>query len=159
MSVTIRFATPADAEILHGFIVALATYERAPGEVRVTPEVLRAQLAEEPPPFECLLAEEGGSALGFALFVHNYSTWLGRRGIYLEDLFVLPEHRGRGIGRRLLAEIARLAVARDCGRVEWAVLDWNEPALDFYRALGAAPLDDWVICRLTGAALEALGRA
>lgn len=156
MPLTVRFATPDDAETLHRFIVALATYERAAEEVRVTPAVLRAQLAERPPPFECLIAEIDGAPAGFALFVKNYSTWLGRPGIWLEDLFVPPELRGRGVGRRLLVELAVVAVARGYGRLEWSVLDWNEPAIGFYRRLGAAPLDDWTVYRLTGEPLAAL---
>lgn len=137
-------------------IVALAVYEREPDAVEVDPATLAAQLEERPPPFGCLIAEDGGRPVGFALYFYNYSTWRGRRGLYLEDLFVPPEHRGRGVGRALLRELARIAVRDDCARMEWSVLDWNEPALGFYRHLGAKPQDEWTTWRLTGAALEAL---
>lgn len=155
--VTVRPAVAGDAETIHVFIRALAAYEREPDAVEATPESLRAQLAAERPPFECLLAEEDdGAPLGFAVYFHNYSTWRGRPGLYLEDLFVPPEHRGRGVGRTLLVALARIAVARGCARMEWAVLDWNEPALGFYRALGAESLGEWTVHRLTGDALSRL---
>lgn len=153
----IRFAGPADAGVIHGFIVELAVYEKEPDAVEVTPAELAAQLAAERPPFECLLAEEGGQALGFALFCHNYSTWRGRPGIWLEDLFVPEVHRGRGVGAALLRRLGRLAVERGCRRMEWSVLDWNTPAHGFYRSIGAAPLDEWTTWRLTGEALAKLG--
>jgi len=153
---TIRFATEADAETIHRLIVALAEYEREPKAVACTPDQLREQLAAEHPPFECLIAERSGQACGFALFFHNYSTWRGRPGLYLEDLFVPVEHRGQGIGKALLTRLAALAVERGCARMEWAVLDWNEPAIGFYRALGAEPLDEWTTFRLTDEALERL---
>jgi GNAT superfamily N-acetyltransferase len=155
-AVRLRPATPDDAATVHALIVALAHYEREPGAVVNSPDVLRAQLADARPPFECLLAEEDGAACGFALFFPTYSTWLGKPGIWLEDLFVLEAHRRRGIGRALLAAVARLAVARGCARLEWAVLDWNTPARDFYRRLGAESLDDWTMQRLSGVALDAL---
>lgn len=154
---TLRFATPTDAETIFAFIQALADYEREPQAVETRPEVLARQLAEERPPFECLLCEVGGVAVGFALFFPNYSTWLGKPGIHIEDLFVLPEHRGQGHGRALLEAVARLAVERGCGRLEWAVLDWNTPAIGFYEKLGARPLGEWTTFRLTGRALEELG--
>jgi GNAT superfamily N-acetyltransferase len=153
---TLRFATPADAATIHRFIRELAEYERELQSVQVTVEQLAAQLAAPRPPFECLIAERAGEALGFALFFHSYSTWRGRQGIYLEDLYVTPAARGRGVGQRLLARLAALAVERGCARLEWAVLDWNEPALRFYRALGATALDGWTVHRLTDAALAAL---
>jgi GNAT superfamily N-acetyltransferase len=156
VDIRLRFAEPADAATIHRLIVALASYEREPTAVVVTVDELAAQLASRPPPFECLLAEEGGEARGFALFFHNYSTWRGRRGIWLEDLFVPVEHRGRGIGKLLLRELARIAVDRGCVRLEWAVLDWNQPAIDFYRSLGATPLSEWTLFRLSDAALAAL---
>lgn len=159
MSLVIRPARPADATELHRLIVALATYEREPDAVELTPERLREQLAAERPPFECLLAELDDRVVGFALHFANYSTWRGRPGLYLEDLFVEPAHRARGIGHRLLVELARLAVARGCGRMDWMVLDWNTPAIDFYRRIGARPVDGWVAHRLTGDALLALARA
>lgn len=156
---TIRFAGPDDAATLHRFICELAAYEKEPDAVEVTPATLAAQMAEARPPFECLLAEEDGAPVGFALFCHNYSTWRGRRGIWLEDLYVPEALRGRGIGLALLQRLGRLAVERGCGRMEWSVLDWNTPAQGFYRTIGAQPLDEWTTWRLTGAALTALGEA
>lgn len=153
MTVTIRAATPHDADTIHAFICALAVYEREPDAVQVTAAILRDQLASPRPPFECLLAESAGVALGFALFVQNYSSWRGRAGLHLEDLFVPERHRGQGIGTALLTALARLAVSRGCARLEWAVLDWNQPAIDFYRGLGAIPLDEWTTYRLTDRAL------
>ena len=148
----IRFATPDDAETIHRFVCELAEYEREPDAVEATPETFRAQLGRD---FECLVAETD-RAVGFALFFHNYSTWRGRRGLYLEDLYVTPAARGLGIGRALLARLGVIARERDCARMEWAVLDWNEPAIGFYRALGAAPQDEWSTWRLTGEALAKL---
>jgi GNAT superfamily N-acetyltransferase len=156
MALALRTATAEDAATIHALVVALAEYEREPDAVLNTPNVLRAQLAAVPPPFECLLAEDDGVAVGFALFFPTYSTWLGRPGVWLEDLFVLEAHRRRGIGRALLTRVAELAVARGCGRLEWSVLDWNTPARDFYRRLGATALEEWTIHRLTGDALREL---
>jgi GNAT superfamily N-acetyltransferase len=154
MPLSIRFATTRDADTIHRFVCQLAEYERQPDAVLATVDDFRRQLQEPRPPFECLLAErEGDGAVGFALFFHSYSTWRGRRGLYLEDLFVPPSLRGQGIGRALLTELARIAVARGCARMEWAVLDWNEPSIGFYRALGAEPLAEWTVYRLTGDAL------
>lgn len=164
MNLHIRFAGPADAGQIHRFICELAAYEREPDAVEVDPPTLAAQLAEDPPPFECLIAEDRAAdgpprPLGFALFFHNYSTWRGRRGLYLEDLFVPPALRGRGVGKALLLRLGAIAVERGCGRMEWSVLDWNTPAHGFYRALGATPMDEWTTWRLTGPALDALGAA
>jgi GNAT superfamily N-acetyltransferase len=156
MSLVLRSAVPDDAATIHGLIVALAAYEREPAAVVNTPDILRGQLAASPPPFECVLAEEDSKPVGFALFFPTYSTWLGQPGIWLEDLFVLEVHRRRGVGRALLARVAQAAIERGCGRLEWAVLDWNTPAHGFYRALGATALDAWTIHRLTGDALDAL---
>ena len=156
--IRIRPATVDDARLIHRFVCELALYEREPQAVEVTPEILAAQLASAPPPFECLIAELGAEPAGFALFFHNYSTWKGRRGIWLEDLFVSESHRRRGVGSALFGAVSRLAVERGCGRLEWAVLDWNRPAIDFYERLGAYALGEWSIFRLTGDALEALGR-
>jgi GNAT superfamily N-acetyltransferase len=156
MPTTIRFATPDDAAAIHRLVEALAAYEREPDAVVSTADGLREQLAGPRPPFECLLAEEGATIVGFALFFPTYSTWLGRQGLWLEDLFVLEGHRRRGIGRALLARVAQLAVARGCGRLEWSVLDWNRPALEFYRRLGAVAQDIWTTHRLSGDALCAL---
>lgn len=154
----IRFATPADAATILALVRELAAYEREPDAVEATEATLAAQLAEPSPPFECLIAEIDGEAAGFALFFHTYSTWRGRRGLWLEDLFVRPRHRGAGIGRALLVELARVALDRGCARFEWTVLDWNELAIGFYRSLGAAPMDEWTTWRLDGAALAALAR-
>lgn len=160
VSLRIRFATPDDAPTLHRFICELAAYEREPAAVKVTADELRAQLSQPRPPFECLLAERPGDAateaLGFALFFGSYSTWRGRPGLYLEDLYVPPVHRGAGVGRALLAALARLARARGCARLEWPVLDWNAPAIGFYARLGAIAMSEWTTWRLTDEALERL---
>ena len=146
---TIRPATVGDVPVILELIRALATYERAPNEVTASEETLREVLFGEKPAAEVLLLFEGDIAAGFAVFFHNFSTWLGRSGLYLEDLFVRPEHRGKGYGRALLVYLAGIARDRACGRMEWAVLDWNAPAIDFYKKLGAAPLEEWKIFRLT----------
>lgn len=145
----IRPATPDDVPIILELIRDLATYERAPREVTVTEKGLSDVLFGEKPAAQVLLAFEEDTPVGFAVFFHNFSTWLGRAGLYLEDLFVKPEHRGKGYGRALLVDLAKIARDRGCGRMEWAVLDWNEPAIEFYRKLGAQPLDEWRIFRLT----------
>jgi len=152
----VRFAEPADAALILGFIKELAEYEKLSHEVTATEEVLQETLFGHRRVAEVIVGEYHGEAVGFALFFHNFSTFLGRPGIYLEDLFVKPQMRGRGFGKALLAYLARLAVARKCGRVEWAVLDWNAPAIRFYRKLGAVTMDDWTVHRLTGAALHRL---
>ena len=144
----IRPATAADVPIILELIRALATYERAPNEVTATEDGLSKVLFGEKPAAEVLLAFENDTAVGFAVFFHNFSTWLGRPGLYLEDLFVRPEDRGKGYGRALLIHLAKIARDRGCGRMEWAVLDWNEPAIQFYRKLGAKPMDDWTVFRL-----------
>ncbi len=155
--VAIRVATAGDAKTIYKFIVQLATYEREPDAVETTAEVLRAQLASDSPPFECLIAEvSSGAPVGFALFFPSYSTWRGLPGIYLEDLFVPEAERGRGIGTMLLAELARLTLARGGARLEWSVLDWNQPSIDFYEHLGAEIRRDWLPCRLSGKALASL---
>src|ERR1700719_692291 len=145
----IRPATVGDVPIILELIRALATYERAPNEVTATEEGLAEVLFGEKPASEVLLAFENDRAVGFAVFFHNFSTWLGRPGLYLEDLFVRPEERSKGYGRALLIELAKIARDRGCGRMEWAVLDWNEPAIKFYRKLGAKPMDEWTVFRLT----------
>jgi GNAT superfamily N-acetyltransferase len=144
----IRAGAPRDLPIILELIQELAEYERAPQEVVATEPQLREVLFGERPSAEVVMAFEGETAVGFAVFFHNFSTWLGRRGLYLEDLFVRPEFRGRGYGRALLVHLASLAHERDCGRMEWSVLDWNEPAIQFYRKLGAAPKDEWTVYRL-----------
>ena len=146
----IRPARVEDAPVILELVRDLATYERAPDEVTATEEQLVDVLFGERPAAEVLLAFEGQSPVGFAVFFFNFSTWLGRPGLYLEDLFVKPEKRGKGYGRALLVELAKVARNRECGRMEWAVLDWNEPAIKFYRALGAKPMHEWTVFRLTG---------
>jgi len=148
-ALVIRPATVADVPIILELIRELATYERAPTEVTATEEGLVDVLFGPRPVAEVLLAFEEETPVGFAVFFHNFSTWLGRPGLYLEDLFVRPEQRGKGYGRALLVHLARIAHERGCGRMEWAVLDWNEPAIQFYKKLGAAPLDEWTVFRLT----------
>jgi GNAT superfamily N-acetyltransferase len=145
----IRPATIADVPVILDLIRELATYERAPNEVTATEEQLVDVLFGKKPVAEVLLAFEDEGPVGFAVFFHNFSTWLGRAGLYLEDLFVRPEHRGKGYGRALLVDLAKIARERGCGRMEWAVLDWNEPAIEFYRKLGAKPMDEWTVFRLT----------
>lgn len=156
--VTIRSATIDDVPVILELIRGLAEYERLAHEAVATEDDLRRTLFGERPVAEVILAapEGEGPAAGFALFFHNYSTFLGRPGIHLEDLFVRPEHRGRGIGRRVLEHLARLAVDRDCGRLEWSVLDWNEDAIRFYRSIGAVGMDQWTVQRLDGDALRGL---
>ena len=156
MTVDIRNATPDDAELIHHFICLLAEYEREPDAVEATPASLRRQLQETARSFECVIAEVDSKPAGFALFFHNYSTWRGKPGLFLEDLFVLPDLRQRGVGGALLVHLARTAKERGCARMEWMVLDWNQLAIDFYRRLGAQALDDWTMFRVTGAPLEAL---
>jgi len=145
----IRPARIEDVPVILELIRELATYERAPDEVTATEEQLVDVLFGERPAAEVLLAFEGKSPVGFAVFFHNFSTWLGRRGLYLEDLFVKPEKRGKGYGRALLVDLAKIARDRGCGRMEWAVLDWNEPAIKFYHSLGAKPMEEWTVFRLT----------
>ena len=145
----IRPARVEDVPLILELIRDLATYERAPKEVTATEEQLVAVLFGEKPVAEVLLAFERKSPVGFAAFFHNFSTWLGRPGLYLEDLFIKPEKRERGYGRALLVDLAKIALDRGCGRMEWAVLDWNEPAIKFYRSLGAKPMEEWTVFRLT----------
>ena len=154
----IRPATAADVPVIVRLIRALAEYERLSDQVVLDEGQFREHLFGSRPAAEVLLAEEEGRVVGFALFFPNFSTFLGRPGLYLEDLFVLPEFRGQGHGKALFRALARLAVERGCGRLEWAVLDWNEPAIGFYRALGAVPMDEWTVYRLTGPALEKLAK-
>ncbi|MCC6381325.1 MAG: GNAT family N-acetyltransferase [Dehalococcoidia bacterium] len=153
----LRPAHEGDLATVVELIQALADYERQPEAVELDPATLRQHLFGPRPYAEVLLAEtEDGHSAGFALYFHNFSTWKGRPGVYLEDLFVRPEHRGRGFGRALLTALAHIACERGCARLEWSVLDWNEQAIGFYRALGAEPLDEWTTFRLSGHALEGL---
>lgn len=158
MSLRIRAATPGDVGLVLRFVRELAAFEREPEAVEATEADLRHALFGPRPYAEAVIAEEDGSPLGFALFFHNFSTWTGKPGLYLEDLYVTPPARGQGVGKALLKHLARIAVERGCGRFEWAVLDWNEPARKFYRSLGAVAMDEWIIKRLTGEALKALAR-
>ncbi len=155
-SIRIRAARPADVELIFSLIVELAEYERAPEQVTGTPELLAEALFGPQPSAEALIAEIDGESVGLALFYGSFSTWECRPGIRLEDLYVPPERRRAGVGRALLAELAAIAVERACARLEWAALDWNTPALDFYRGLGAKRLGDWLMHRLDGVALEAV---
>lgn len=149
MNFQIRSATIDDVPLILELIRDLATYERAPNDVTATDKQLVDVLFGEKLAAAVRLAFENDVAVGFAVFFHNFSTWLGKPGLYLEDLFVRPEHRGKGYGRALLVDLARIARERGCGRMEWAVLDWNDPAIQFYRKLGAKPMDEWTVFRLT----------
>ena len=152
-------ATERDIPVILSFIRKLADYEKLSHQVVATEELLREHLFGSRPMAEVILAYWDDVPAGFALLFHNFSTFLARPGIYLEDLFVDPPHRGKGIGKALLRRLARIAVERDCGRFEWAVLDWNQSAIDFYRSLGAVPLDDWTLYRVTGEALHRLAES
>jgi GNAT superfamily N-acetyltransferase len=158
MATTIRKATSADVSVILDFIRALAIYEREPDAVSATEEGLLRDGFGPNPFYFCLIAEQDGAPAGFALYFFNYSTWMGRPGLYLEDLFVHPEFRGLGIGKALLREVAAIAVENNCPRLQWEVLDWNTPAIDFYRAMGAEFLDEWRNVRVTGEALARLAR-
>ncbi len=152
----IRPANPSDVPVIARLIRALAEYEKLAHEVVLREEDLHQHLFGDRRYAEVILAEEGGQVVGFALFFHNFSTFLARPGLYLEDLFVLPEARGKGHGKALLSHLARVAVERGCGRFEWSVLDWNAPSIAFYKSFGAVPMEDWSIFRLTGDALRRL---
>lgn len=152
----LRPATPNDVSVLFNLILALAEYEKLSNAVTGNADALKEHLFGSKPYIEAIIAEYRGKAVGFALFFHNYSTFLTKPGIYLEDLFVLPEFRRNGIGKQILTYLAQLAISRDCGRLEWSVLDWNESAITFYENMGASVLPDWRICRVTGDALNFL---
>lgn len=155
---TFRPAVAGDEELILSFICALADYEKMSDQVVATPELLREWLFEKKTA-EVIFAEVKGKAVGYALFFYNFSTFLGRAGIYLEDLIVLPQERGHGYGKALLKELARIAVERGCGRLEWSCLDWNQPSIDFYtKRMGAVPMDEWTVYRLTGETLEKAAR-
>ena len=152
---TVREARSLDVEQIHRLIVDLARYERAADEVRATPDQLRAALFGPQPAAFALVAEVSERVVGFALYFRNFSTWEGVHGLYLEDLYVMPEYRGSGLGKAMLRSLAALAVERGYARLEWAVLDWNQPSIEFYRSLGAVAMDEWTVFRLSGAALAA----
>ena len=152
-------ARESDVPVVYALIQRLAEYERLRHELEATEDGIREAMFGEWPIIEVLLAYVGPEVAGYALFFHNFSTFAGRRGLYLEDLFVVPEHRGRGIGKRLLSHLAKLAVERRCARMEWAVLDWNESAIRFYKSIGAVPMGEWTTYRLTGDALDRLADA
>ena len=152
-----RYATEKDVPIILDFIKQLAEYEHMADEVVATEELLREWIFDRKKA-EVIFALEDGMEVGFALFFHNFSTFLGRAGIYLEDLFVLPEYRGKGYGKALLTELARIAVDRGCGRLEWWCLDWNEPSIEFYKSMGAEPMDEWTVYRIAGERLAQLGK-
>jgi GNAT superfamily N-acetyltransferase len=158
MQTVIRAATQADVPLILSFVRALAEYERAPHAVVATEDDLLRDGFGPNPYYTCLIAEFGGRAAGFAFFFYDYSTWIGRPGIYLEDIFVYPELRGRGIGKALLQRVAAIAVEKGCARLKWAVLDWNTPAIDFYEAMGAEVQKEWLYVRLQGDALERLAQ-
>ena len=157
-NLNLRFAEETDVETILGLIRGLADYERLSHEVTADVETLRRSLFGARRVAEVVIAEADGAAVGFALFFHNFSTFLGLPGVYIEDLYIEPAWRGKGIGRTMLSYVARLAKERGCGRLEWAVLDWNEPAIAFYRNLGGRMLDDWRIFRVTGNAIDELSR-
>lgn len=152
----VRPATSADVSVILRFVRELAAYEREPDAVEATEPMLAEALFGAVPAAEAAIAEVDGEPAGFALFFHNFSTWTGRSGLYLEDLYVTPAARGRGVGRALLAHLAGIALDRGCARFEWSVLDWNEPAIGFYRAIGAVGMEEWTVQRLTGDALARL---
>lgn len=159
MNYSIRAAVATDVKAIFDLIAALAAYEKLSHLVTGNSQALGEHLFGEKPYIEALVAEVGGRIVGFALFFPNYSTFLTKPGIYLEDIFVLPDYRGQGIGKALLIAVAKIAVARDAGRLEWSVLDWNQPAIDFYEKMGASILNEWQICRVTGSALTELGNS
>jgi GNAT superfamily N-acetyltransferase len=155
---SVRPAEPADVTHIHSMIVELAVFEKLEHMVVATEELLHDGLFGTRPACEAIVGEENGEVVAFALFFHNFSTFLTRKGLYLEDLYVRQSHRGKGYGSQLLARLAQLAVERNCGRFEWSVLDWNEPAIGFYKTMGAEILPEWRICRVTGEALDQLAR-
>lgn len=158
MNVFIRKAAKGDEGVILGFIKELAAYEKLSHEVVATPDHLARTLFCDHPKAFALIAEQGGKPIGFALYFFNYSTFLGKHGLYLEDLYVQEVHRGAGAGKALLGELARIAIENDCGRLEWSVLDWNAPSIAFYKSLGAVPMDEWTVYRMTGEALADLAK-
>lgn len=156
MTISIRPAAPSDVATIMGFVRELATFEKAPDEVTSNEDIMHEALFGVRPAAEALIAELDGAAVGMAVFYHNFSTWTGVRGIWLDDLYVTPHARGSGAGRALLRHLARIAVDRGCARFEWWVLDWNEPAIAFYKSLGAKPMEEWTVNRVDGDALKLL---
>lgn len=154
MSLTLRAATADDVGAIYHLMRELAVYEKLLDIFEATPDSVHEALFGNAPAAECLIAEWDGKAVGYALYFHNFSTFLGRRGLYLEDVYVQPSVRGKGVGQALLRQLARIAVERQCGRFEWTVLDWNQPAIDFYASQGATVLPDWRVVRMTGEALD-----
>ncbi len=159
MSIRIRKAVPADAVTIHGFIVELAVYEKAEHEVEASVTEIKSSIFAADSPCKALICELNGEAIGFAVYFYNYSTWLGKKGLYLEDLYVSPKHRGLGAGKLLLRHLAQVAVEEGCGRFEWSVLDWNQPAIDFYDSVGAKPQAEWLKYRLAGNDLLSFAKA
>ncbi len=157
MSFDIRFATREDVHLILEFVKELADYEKLLNEVVATEAIMEEWIFDKQKA-EVIIGEEDGKPVGFALFFHNFSTFLGRAGIYLEDLFVKPEYRGRGYGKALLQKLAQIAVERGCGRLEWWCLDWNQSSIDFYKSLGAEPMDEWTTYRITGETLQEFGK-
>ena len=153
---SIRFAKKEDASVILKFIEGIAAYEKLSHEVEATIEKIEIHLFDKAAVAECLLGFEGETAIGFALFFHNFSTFVAKPGIYLEDLFVLPEHRSKGYGKSLLLELVNIAKNRNCGRVEWSVLNWNKPAIDFYESIGAKAMNGWTVYRLDATAIDKL---
>lgn len=158
MSLQVRAATRGDVPLIFELVKALAEYEREPDAVKASEADLARTLFDDGATAHCVICEQDGVAVGFAVYFYNYSTWLGRNGLYLEDLFVRPEARGQGAGLALLRHLAGLAVDKGCGRFEWSVLDWNQPAIDFYRAAGARPMDAWTVYRMDGQTLADFAR-
>jgi len=159
MSIHIRNATIEDASLILHFVTELAIYEKAEHEVIANIEDIQKTLFGEHSSAHALICELDEKPIGYAVYFYNYSTWLGKNGLYLEDLYISAEHRGAGAGKALLNYLAKLAVAQDCGRMEWSVLNWNEPAIQFYQSIGAKPQDEWIGYRLTGAELKAFAKA
>lgn len=158
MTIQIRDAVREDAALIHTFITELATYENAAHEVVASVTDVEQSLFGSDTPARALICSIDGEPVGFAVYFYSYSTWLGRKGLYLEDLYVSPNHRGAGAGKQILRRLAQLAVEHGCGRLEWSVLDWNEPAIQFYKSLGAEPQDEWIRYRLAGDTLERFAR-
>lgn len=159
MNLELRPPTPEEAHLVVGFIQELAEYEKLAHECVITEDDVREALFRDKPYADCRLAILDGKAVGFCLFFYNFSTFLGKPGLYLEDLYVKPEYRNAGIGKRILSHLAQVAIEKDCGRFEWSVLDWNEPSIAFYRKIGAVPMDEWTVQRVTGDALLALANS